>query len=224
MSTRAIIARWTPATTVTWEGRYHHYDGYPTGLGRQLHQLHHGHFNGDTDAMKRVLIEEHTGWSTINGADWTKPIRAYNSQDYVCEECGAHNTAHYRQYYYDTPKLLPPPAMADAANPVLVLGHQPVDPHVVPGPVCYCHDENGRKIASATDDWITSDGDDGGTEWAYVIDSLGITVFERNWNTGGHMTGMFGMGGGDQARWLHRGHVAWQTDDAVFDQFEQVIA
>lgn len=226
MSTRAVIAQWKPGTFHEWEGRYHHWDGYPTGLGRQLYHLFTEQFDGDVYAMKRVLIEEHTDWSTICGADWTQPIRAYDSNDYVCAECGAHHLAHYRQYYRDNPRLLPPPAMADASNPVLVLGHQAENPRTANGPECGCHDTDGKLRTNARDYWITSTGDDGGTEWAYVLDTLGVTVFERHWDTGGHMVGMFGQGAGKQGRWIHRGQVAWNDPNGsdTFDRFEQVMA
>ena len=69
MSTRGIIAR---PHGQSWRGRYHHWDSYPAGLGAALWQALHGHFEGDVDAMLRVLLDEHpAGWSTIVDADWT---------------------------------------------------------------------------------------------------------------------------------------------------------
>ena len=47
---------------------------------------------------------------------------------------------------------------------------------------------------SSEDEWITDTGDDCGTEWAYVVYDDHITVLERVWNDGNHMTGMFGLG------------------------------
>lgn len=70
MGTRGIIARKTPGG---WLGRYHHWDSYPTGLGKMLFGLANGHFKGDLKGMMRVLTVEHTGWSTINGKDFTLP-------------------------------------------------------------------------------------------------------------------------------------------------------
>ena len=63
MSTRGCIARVTPKGG--FSGRYHHYDGYPTGLGKALWHLCHGHFKGDHMAMLRLLINEHKAWSSI---------------------------------------------------------------------------------------------------------------------------------------------------------------
>lgn len=56
-----------------WRGRYHHSDGYPSGVGQTLWQLYRGHFHQDVAAMRRYLLHEHSGWSTINGADFALP-------------------------------------------------------------------------------------------------------------------------------------------------------
>src|SRR6266581_7135446 len=70
MSTRSVIARRTPEG---FTGVYHHFDGYPSGVGAQLKQLYNGHFHKDIKAMMHTLIDEHsTGWSNINGADFTQ--------------------------------------------------------------------------------------------------------------------------------------------------------
>ena len=71
MSTRAAIARLTGVSPVRWTGRYHHWDGYPSGLGATLWQLYHGHFKRDLDQMLRVLLDEHpAGWSSIHATDF----------------------------------------------------------------------------------------------------------------------------------------------------------
>ena len=71
MSTRGAIARMTHVLPLHWAGRYHHWDSYPTGLGKELWELFHAHFERDLDKMLRVLIDEHpAGWSTITGADF----------------------------------------------------------------------------------------------------------------------------------------------------------
>ena len=53
MSTRSIIARKTEGG---FAGVYHHWDGYPVGLGQTLYRMY-----------KQV-------WSSINGVDWSQPI------------------------------------------------------------------------------------------------------------------------------------------------------
>lgn len=75
MSTRGCIARRTNTKAGPgFKGRYHHWDGYPSGLGKTLFKLYNGHFKKDLKAMLKYLIDDHpAGWSTINGADFTKP-------------------------------------------------------------------------------------------------------------------------------------------------------
>lgn len=66
MGTNGVIAR------EDGNGRYHHWDSYPEGLGRALFTLRNDHFSGDTEAMLKVLIDDHPGgWSTIVGAGST---------------------------------------------------------------------------------------------------------------------------------------------------------
>lgn len=69
MSTHAIIARKTPGG---FEGVYHHWDSYPSGLGQTLYQLYNGHFHKNIRKMMCVLIDMHpAGWSNINDADFS---------------------------------------------------------------------------------------------------------------------------------------------------------
>lgn len=71
MGTRGCIVR---ITEKGFEGRYHHWDSYPSGLGETLWKLYHGYFNGDLAKMLDVLIKQHkAGWSTINGKDFNLP-------------------------------------------------------------------------------------------------------------------------------------------------------
>lgn len=68
MSTRSVIAR---ATAGGFTGVYHHWDGYPSGLGATLFELFNGHFKRNLPNMLKYLIDDHpAGWSTINGADF----------------------------------------------------------------------------------------------------------------------------------------------------------
>lgn len=69
MSTRAVIARQTdPDNPGRWEGRYHHWDGYPSGLGRALWHAYHFHFHQNLSGMLTYLLDQtdaRCGWSTI---------------------------------------------------------------------------------------------------------------------------------------------------------------
>jgi hypothetical protein len=69
MSTNGIIARSTGEGT--FEGRYHHWDSYPHGLGVALVELYRGHFKHDLSRMLQVLLDKHpAGWSTIVHTDF----------------------------------------------------------------------------------------------------------------------------------------------------------
>jgi len=73
MSTRGAIVRLTNGAlgAAEFKGVYHHWDSYPTGLGRTLWHLFQEHFKFDLDAMLKTLIDDHpAGWSTIVGADF----------------------------------------------------------------------------------------------------------------------------------------------------------
>lgn len=81
MSTHAIIARGTPTK---FSGRYHHYDGCPTGLGAALWEHWRGHFGGTSEglrAMLGVLIDDHpAGWRSIVGRDFALPVGAVSRE------------------------------------------------------------------------------------------------------------------------------------------------
>jgi hypothetical protein len=65
MSTRSVIAR---KTETGFAGVYHHWDGYPSGLGTCLYQMRRHEFDGSTKGMLKVLIDDHPcGWSTLLG-------------------------------------------------------------------------------------------------------------------------------------------------------------
>lgn len=67
MATRGAISRLTNVLPLQWKGRYHHWDSYPDGLGRELWQLYQGHFDRDLDRMLRELLDEHpAGWSNLS--------------------------------------------------------------------------------------------------------------------------------------------------------------
>ena len=72
VSTRGVIAR---QKGDAFEGRYHHWDSYPSGLGKALWELAHNEFKGDIEGMLRILIDEHpAGWSTIVNKDFSLAI------------------------------------------------------------------------------------------------------------------------------------------------------
>ena len=95
MGTRACIAETHEGS---WRGRYHHWDGYPTALGKTLWDVYHGHFGRNITTMLQFLIHDHpAGWSTINGADWNMQA-GYVGMDSVetnqGPQCYCHGTRH----------------------------------------------------------------------------------------------------------------------------------
>jgi hypothetical protein len=69
VSTRAIIAYAPDPKTRDWSGVYSHGDGYPSGLGRILHELCAGSFGGDAHALGVYATREHSSWSSIVAPD-----------------------------------------------------------------------------------------------------------------------------------------------------------
>lgn len=69
MSTRAAIGR---IKADSFEARYHHHDGYPTGLGRTF--LQRALAAPDLEAFLRYVVDEHpAGWSSL----WDTPEHDY---------------------------------------------------------------------------------------------------------------------------------------------------
>jgi len=79
MSTRAYISSTDSNGTTT--GVYHHWDGYPSGLGRTIYRAYQGHFRRDLDRMREYLLS-HT-WSSIVNADFSKTPGYVNRSDLV---------------------------------------------------------------------------------------------------------------------------------------------
>jgi hypothetical protein len=73
MATRGCIGK--PISDIGFAAVYHHWDSYPTELGKTLWALYHDRYAGDIGAMTAELVDAHpAGWSTINEADWSLPI------------------------------------------------------------------------------------------------------------------------------------------------------
>ncbi|KKS89313.1 MAG: hypothetical protein UV64_C0007G0016 [Parcubacteria group bacterium GW2011_GWC1_43_11b] len=71
MSTRAAIAR---IDGDGWKGIFHHWDGYPSGLGKDIWNLVRGKFQGDIEAFLHYAIEEHPGgWEVISEGSFNDP-------------------------------------------------------------------------------------------------------------------------------------------------------
>ncbi len=139
MSTRSIIARATGEGT--FKGVYHHWDGYPTGLGKYLTEIFAGPFANDLPRMLRTLIDEHpAGWSTIVHKDFTL-TPGYTLEKVKSPSCDGLSDAEYHA------AIEAYRAMPDVRRPQ-----------------CYCHGKRQEQAQTFTE------GDDTDAEWAYVFD------------------------------------------------------
>lgn len=175
MGTRGIIARPTPGDG--FEGRYHHWDSYPTGLGATLYRLANEHFANDYREMVTTLIDDHpAGWSTINACNFDLEPGFGDAQ--VAEILTP--TGERDWHAMDTARRR------------------------IQQPRCYCHGERSEEASPL----VTHDGQDGGAEYAYVIDpdSGNMAVLEKFYADSSHATGWFGVSQGD-AHWTILGLV-----------------
>jgi hypothetical protein len=72
MATRALIGRLTGLNGIypMGEGVYHHWDGYPPGLGALLFRLFHKEYKGDMERMLKEIVDSHPGgWSYLAERD-----------------------------------------------------------------------------------------------------------------------------------------------------------
>lgn len=193
MSTRAAIAR--PSES-GFTGVYHHWDGYPTGLGSTLYNAYRHVFAHDSERMCAYLIDEHpAGWSTINGKDWTQaPGFAPEGGSQLCATCGNPEWQHYIQNFESHGLRRPEPFEPDT---YAYYDHLFERPRVTYGPECYCHggrSETGSPVTEA-------DASDCGCEWVYVIEGHTLTVLSSYCGPGKFegqkMIGAFGMGDPD---------------------------
>lgn len=146
MSTRSVIAR---PTDLGFQGRYHHFDGYPTGLGAFLHRAYHEQFDGDLDAMLALLIDAHpAGWSTIIDADLSLEPGFLNH---------GHPGSYHRKY---------------------VDGAWVPNPDYIPQARCYCHGDRSEEGHLWTCSCPTGAICGGWSiEYAYVLVPQGIEVW-----------------------------------------------
>lgn len=78
MGTRSAIAIRTEDGG--FKGRYVHWDGYPSGVGVALRQIIER--DGREQALK-VLLEDHYGWSTVNGLEEQELGAGYDDGRFV---------------------------------------------------------------------------------------------------------------------------------------------
>jgi hypothetical protein len=168
MSTRAVIAR---KNGDSWAGRFHHWDGYPEGLGQTLVENATGPFAGNLAGLLKILIDDHpAGWDTIVSRDLSLPAthRAFSPEEVIdCMLCGKNSRAHFCQEQKEHPQPIP-----CEGGYAFHLGHKHTpDPEEIERlshiPVCYCH---GRK--EAAEEYLITPETLGETwcEYVYIID------------------------------------------------------
>lgn len=101
MSTRSVVAFKTPDGRFI--GRYCHFDGYPSGVGKTLFDAYRAHFGRDLAKLRKFLIDDHpAGWSSLTGADFSKrpgytdPVKRINRRANTPEraQCYCHGDRH----------------------------------------------------------------------------------------------------------------------------------
>lgn len=104
MSTRGGIAR---KNGTGFKGVYHHWDGYPSGLGKMLFELRSTwRFMGDTKKMVEFLIEAHpAGWSSISGLLQDKEGDDYKEEPCELNEKNASGRGVEYVYVFDGDKM-----------------------------------------------------------------------------------------------------------------------
>jgi hypothetical protein len=207
MGTRSVIAR--PSDEHLFEGVYVHWDGYPSGVGAAVHAA--ARFFGSPELAAQWLIDDHpAGWSSLASCDLSLPLRQGGSMhrhDALCRECKRSYWRHYAQYYADH-GLERPEGRGDGTSQVFDHGFEAFPDPLARGACPFPENEK-------PDTPLRGDGDDWGTEYAYVIAGQ-LHIYDRVWSDDGNkMVGMFGAGAAaDQGIWRHVTAVAW---DAEFD-------
>lgn len=197
MSTRGCIAR---IKDTGFEGVYHHWDSYPSGLGNTLWNLYHEHFNHDINAMLEYLIDNHpAGWSTINNKVFNIAPGYAESGKLPCSICGKPMWKHYYQYYEQHGCLTPDAILSMRNGNYVALGHAYQEPDIPKGPECYCHGDRheDRQVIDVRNAAAC------GCEYAYVFNDRNQMAIMSSYHPGpenAKMIGMFGMGDPD-ARW-----------------------
>lgn len=202
MGTRSTIARKVDGG---FKGVYHHWDGYPTSLGKTLYKLFNTHFERDLPKMLKTLIDDHpAGWSTINNRDFTKnPGYTEYDRPTHCSNCGV--------------KLEYLEPVCKACDTDMV-DHRPN---------CYCHGTRDQKGWEVTHENASASG----CEYAYAFDEKTDTMYilssytDIGSETGKKdqkMIGMFGVGDKD-AIWKPFAEVKLRYDEPDWEEIESKI-
>lgn len=203
MGTRSVLAR---PEGDGFAGVYAHWDGYPTCKGPELFDSLK-ELGGDVSALRDYAIREGTSgyWSSFMppsdvAAQLTKPEFVTCN---LCDGTGVRpdwkGTCGYEgcNGCPDRERVGNGPGTGMMSN----------------------RERTSNWVPQDSPQWITSQGDDGGTEWAYVIGDNALVVFVRRYGTPdddkGYGMGAFGMGASDTEAggyWRMVDTVKWDED------------
>ena len=190
MSTRSAIATIDAdfATTGNFTGRYHHWDGYPSGLGSGLYKMMNGqNYLGKTigsrDAVAKFLLQDHpAGFSSVNG------VHKF--------EADAENADNLGNCKYCWKPAMPKKKAARAALEKEYKQYAYCDNAGEPTIACFCH-HGGVRRSDEPDNVVTqADASDAGCEWVYAFDLANAKMYVLSSvnEDGSKMIGMFGSG------------------------------
>lgn len=165
MSTRSIVA--VPHGD-SWRGRYIHSDGYPTARAAQLWALVQ---RDGLETCRRVLTEEHYGWSSL---DPDEPSIEGVQVPATSEEAW--------KFEYGSPEYVayqfgPNGMYGDGRFAVVPLWGQAFTDTVIKE----MSGDNGPYQQVTEDKWLDPSCTDD-TEWAYVLADDGLWVLKCNWD------------------------------------------
>lgn len=220
MSTRAAIVRINGEHG--FKGRYHHWDGYPSGLGATLFNLYRGQFKRDLPAMLHVLIDKHkAGWSTINGANFNLEPGYFGTQYAPCETCGLPYDEHFSQNLTPRPQPIRPCDCGGCADGIHWLGHKPtttiIEDH---RPHCFCHGERHGEA------WLVNEKNAAGSgvEYVYMFtEDRKMHILSSYCADGAKMIGWFGMGD-SKAAWRIVRTIELDSEEPDWDMIDKEAA
>lgn len=182
MSTRSVIARPEGDGFI---GRYAHWDGYPTCRGAQLWQS----FKelGSAEALRKYAIREGEKgyWSSYQPPSEAARQEAL-PEKVTCKFCDGTGTRPTDDCWDADSEWAKQCGGCNACGGTGMERNR---------------ERHDGWTPEEHDNMVSSLGDDMGTEWAYVIADMVLSVFERRFgdpdNDDGHGTGMFGYGASD---------------------------
>jgi hypothetical protein len=199
MATRGAIARLerreSEGQPPVFRGNYHHWDSYPTGLGKTLWGLYHGHFQQDLELMLQTLIDNHpAGWSSIVAADFTKsPGFVETMFQSSFTENKAVETVPAETVPVDETVSMPDTAVEESLEEAACNNgacYAGACDEGLPAPACYCHGDREEAPWQVTEANAAASG----IEWVYAFSEGLMHILSSFTPTGEKMIGMFGQG------------------------------